>query len=165
MITSEINSADRRFNNILVDLYSESSGSDADSESLSQVSLDERYFLSDDADALSKEDIKKIRKCRVGHSTSKCSVCLEQFKKNQVISILPCSHKFHYKCMKPWFRKSTCCPLCRMDLKKHFHPTESEKVKSVFSESSQNRNPLLDASFLQPRVLTPFRSMRPSRRR
>jgi hypothetical protein len=138
---------------------------ETEEETPSQLTLDERYFLSEDADGLSQEDFKKIRKCKIGLSKSECSVCFEVFKKNQVINILPCKHKFHYKCIKPWLKKSTCCPLCRMDLKKYFNPGLINSVNSVESESSERRNPLLDASFLQPRVLTPFRSLRPSVRR
>ena len=160
-LNSQENSTDQRINNILLNLYNESSGSEESLE-LSELSLDERYFLSEEVDCLSKQDFKKLKKCRVGHSKTNCSVCLEKFVKNQVILILPCHHKFHYKCMKPWFGKSTCCPLCRLDIKKHFNP--SQEVPSVLSESSP-RNPLLDESFIQPRILTPYRSARPSRRR
>ena len=66
--------------------------------------------------------------------------------------------------MKPWFDKASCCPLCRFDLKKHFNPTKADDI-SDFSTSSERRNPLLDASFIQPRNFTPLRSSQTSRRR
>lgn len=143
------NSNDRQINNILHNLYSDSSNDESLSMDDSDFSLDERFFSIEEDERLSKKDRKKLQKKRVGESTSKCTVCLDQFQKRQIIQVLPCHHKFHYKCLKPWFDKSTFCPLCRMDIKKHFNPVpEAISVK----EGSQ-RNPLLDTSFIQPRRL------------
>jgi len=127
------------------------------SSEISSVSQDERYFSIEENECLSKVDQKKLKKCKIGESKSKCTICLEQFKKNQVIQILPCHHKFHHKCLKPWFKTSTCCPLCRMDIKKHFNP-ETPSIQSQLSVQSNERNSLLDRSFIQPRTYTPGRS-------
>jgi hypothetical protein len=135
----------------------DSSQSESLGSQFSELTLDERYLTSDVVDCLSREDQKKLKKCRIGKSKNKCTVCLEQYQKNEIIQILPCHHKFHYKCLKPWFNKSSCCPNCRFDLKKHFHPKKEEAL-SEFSTSSEQRNPLLDASFIQPRNYTPLRS-------
>ncbi|KAK8822710.1 hypothetical protein WA556_001603, partial [Blastocystis sp. ATCC 50177/Nand II] len=43
-----------------------------------------------------------------------CSICFEEFKENDPVSILPCNHCFHYKCITPWLgNKSVCCPVCK----------------------------------------------------
>ena len=47
-------------------------------------------------------------------SPSTCSICIDQFKENEVIRIMPCNHQFHKECVDPWilnYRKE--CPLCR----------------------------------------------------
>ena len=154
--SSQEDPMDRHLNNILNNLYSDSSNSDSQSVLRSELSHDERYLI-DEVDCLSKTDFKKLKKCRVGDSKSKCTVCLEGFEKNQIIRILPCHHKFHDKCTKPWFKKSVFCPLCRFDVKKHFHP-ETKQVPNTMSVNSETRNPLLDVSFIQPRYLTPMRT-------
>ncbi|DBB01205.1 TPA: hypothetical protein ACH3X1_001087 [Trebouxia sp. C0004] len=46
-----------------------------------------------------------------------CSVCLDSFSHGDQLSILPCSHKFHTKCIQPWLRQSglrSQCPLCKL---------------------------------------------------
>lgn len=43
-----------------------------------------------------------------------CSICINDIKQDDEISILPCGHNFHFDCIVPWFDsgKNT-CPLCR----------------------------------------------------
>lgn len=45
--------------------------------------------------------------------TGECSVCIDAFKKGQLVLRLRCSHVFHEKCLAPWFRRQTRCPYCR----------------------------------------------------
>lgn len=78
-------------------------------------------------DKLTPSEIKQIQKKKVGKSKSKCTVCLDHFKKGQIMQILPCNHKFHRKCVKTWFVDSTCCPNCRFDIKKHFKEQKSSE--------------------------------------
>jgi len=41
-----------------------------------------------------------------------CSICLEDFVKNEEIRILPCNHKFHPACIDPWLLNvSGTCPI------------------------------------------------------
>ena len=133
----------------------------------SMLSLDQQFFTFEESLSLSKKDQQKLKKARVGQIKSKCTVCLDHFKKDQVIQILPCHHKFHRKCVKPWFEKSVCCPLCRFDIKKYLNPTEEntnnininndDRVEISSSDLMSNQrinesaNPLLDTSFIQPR--------------
>ena len=45
-----------------------------------------------------------------------CSVCLDSFAEGDELSLLPCTHKFHNKCIQPWVRQSgtqALCPLCK----------------------------------------------------
>lgn len=45
-----------------------------------------------------------------------CSICLENFLKNEKIIKLDCRHIFHKKCIKKWFKDKDQknCPLCRI---------------------------------------------------
>ncbi|KAL5100853.1 hypothetical protein RYX36_005180 [Vicia faba] len=42
-----------------------------------------------------------------------CAVCLESFKIGEKLIPLPCAHKFHSTCLKPWLENNTHCPCCR----------------------------------------------------
>ena len=48
-----------------------------------------------------------------------CSICVDDFKKNNKIIILPCLHKFHVDCLKAWFKgkKQKLCPNCKFEVK------------------------------------------------
>lgn len=45
-----------------------------------------------------------------------CSICLEQFKDQEDIIILPCKHGFHKDCVHPWLQMHSECPSCRYKL-------------------------------------------------
>jgi len=43
-----------------------------------------------------------------------CVICLEDYKKDDIVTILPlCKHKFHKQCIGLWLYQSTTCPICR----------------------------------------------------
>ncbi|KEH38087.1 putative transcription factor C2H2 family [Medicago truncatula] len=42
-----------------------------------------------------------------------CAVCLESFKIGDKLIPLPCAHKFHSTCLKPWLENNSHCPCCR----------------------------------------------------
>lgn len=41
-----------------------------------------------------------------------CSICLEEYKYNDIIAVMKCDHKFHPQCLYTWKKKSNTCPLC-----------------------------------------------------
>ncbi|CAJ1975586.1 unnamed protein product [Sphenostylis stenocarpa] len=42
-----------------------------------------------------------------------CAVCLESFRVGETLIHLPCAHKFHDRCLKPWLENNSHCPCCR----------------------------------------------------
>ncbi|KAI1285896.1 E3 ubiquitin-protein ligase [Halotydeus destructor] len=43
-----------------------------------------------------------------------CAICLEQYRKDQLVCGLPCGHNYHEACIMSWlFRDNHCCPKCR----------------------------------------------------
>ena len=44
-----------------------------------------------------------------------CTICCENFQKNEDILYLPCKHCFHPLCIKEWFNNKKECPLCRKE--------------------------------------------------
>jgi len=45
-------------------------------------------------------------------NTPVCTVCYED-KIHKFLKALPCGHKFHKKCIKPWAKSNNSCPVCR----------------------------------------------------
>lgn len=97
--------------------------------SLSQSELDESVLLT-------REETKLLKRQKVGCSAGECTICFERYSKGQVIRNLPCGHMFHYKCMKPWLKISSYCPLCRFDLKTFC----SEKIETQTRDRFLNEN-------------------------
>ncbi|EGC31342.1 hypothetical protein DICPUDRAFT_24824, partial [Dictyostelium purpureum] len=52
-----------------------------------------------------------------GEHDSRCSICLDDFIKDQHIKRLPkCSHFYHAECIDEWLTSSKTCPLCKTEL-------------------------------------------------
>lgn len=47
-------------------------------------------------------------------SNKKCSICLETYKKGDVVRILPCLHQYHSECADVWLRLKCQCPVCNV---------------------------------------------------
>uniref|UniRef100_A0A0A8YY35 RING-type domain-containing protein n=1 Tax=Arundo donax TaxID=35708 RepID=A0A0A8YY35_ARUDO len=45
-----------------------------------------------------------------------CAVCLKDFKERDKLSMMPCSHSFHQRCIFDWLFLSGVCPCCRLAL-------------------------------------------------
>ena len=59
----------------------------------------------------------KIRKIKEDELLlNECIICLENYKKDDKISILSCDHYYHTKCLNEWLKKKEECPLCRIEI-------------------------------------------------
>ncbi|XP_077597866.1 RING finger protein 150 [Stigmatopora nigra] len=47
-----------------------------------------------------------------------CAVCIEGYKPNDVVRVLPCRHLFHKSCVDPWLLDHRTCPMCKMNILK-----------------------------------------------
>ncbi|KAI3903916.1 hypothetical protein MKW92_047359 [Papaver armeniacum] len=48
-----------------------------------------------------------------------CSICLSEYRPTETLKIIPpCNHYFHAKCIDPWLRMHTTCPVCRKSLQR-----------------------------------------------
>ncbi|KAL5702206.1 hypothetical protein ACHQM5_027450 [Ranunculus cassubicifolius] len=50
---------------------------------------------------------------RVSSQREVCSICLEDFVAHQQVMNLPCCHKYHSNCLRPWLAAHSHCPYCR----------------------------------------------------
>ena len=63
-----------------------------------------------------KVTIKKVDSDDEDNLLNECSICLENYKKDDMIIILSCHHNFHEECLKGWFKDNNSCPHCRENI-------------------------------------------------
>lgn len=64
--------------------------------------------------------------------TGDCAVCLEAFEAGDRCRQLPrCEHSFHAECVDSWLRKSSACPVCRVDAVDRRPPKGEAKAAAV----------------------------------
>ncbi|KAJ5072697.1 hypothetical protein M0811_09394 [Anaeramoeba ignava] len=56
--------------------------------------------------------ISKNEELRLAQNQRFCSVCLSEFKENDVVKTLPCFHFFHQSCIEKWLKIKKKCPVC-----------------------------------------------------
>lgn len=83
---------------------------------------------------MTKCEMKFIKKKVIKRSGSSCIVCLDKYQENQIIRILPCNHIFHYKCLKPWLKTSSFCPLCRTNIKEKIWEKFENQLSTVLKK-------------------------------
>lgn len=76
-----------------------------------------RYLA--EPEGASSEIIKTLneRKITKKETHSQCTICLENYKENDMARKLPCGHEFHSDCVDVWLRIKGSCPLCRTDIR------------------------------------------------
>ena len=67
---------------------------------------------------LKKSGSKRFSWGRMGSSwkssnQDQCAICLDRFKASEMVSLLPCAHRFHSDCVLPWLQSNAQCPCCR----------------------------------------------------
>ena len=60
-------------------------------------------------------------------SEKQCAICWEDLKPPSVV--LECGHRFHYKCLSEWAKRSSKCPMCRQDFQSE-EDTQDENNES-----------------------------------
>ncbi|XP_052280522.1 RING finger protein 150-like isoform X2 [Dreissena polymorpha] len=103
-----------------------------------------------------KKAIAKIpqRSVKVGDKeldadADQCAVCIEPYKVSDVIRVLPCKHVFHKSCVDPWLLDQRSCPMCKMDILRHFgmHLNDSQESVPQDAESGAlSSTPVIEES-------------------
>jgi len=55
-----------------------------------------------------------------------CSICMDNFEKNQTVLTTQCGHEFHDTCAHQWFAVTSTCPVCR-----HVLPDAEETTEKL----------------------------------
>jgi hypothetical protein len=46
-----------------------------------------------------------------------CNICFADFKNDDMVKFLPCTHRFHADCVDPWLQEHPTCPNCKQNLR------------------------------------------------
>uniref|UniRef100_A0A1A7WE43 Ring finger protein 150a n=1 Tax=Iconisemion striatum TaxID=60296 RepID=A0A1A7WE43_9TELE len=70
--------------------------------------------------AISKLQVRTLKKGdkEIESDFDNCAVCIDGYKANDVVRILPCRHVFHKHCVDPWLQDHRTCPMCKMNILK-----------------------------------------------
>ena len=94
-------------------------------EALAETGIATRFHMHEDApkqpNGLSEQLIANLPQFKmdgVAAESAKttgdlCPVCYDVFREDDMLSQLPCSHKFHAACVGVWLQKADTCPACR----------------------------------------------------
>lgn len=66
-----------------------------------------------------------------------CCICKENLIVGDKMQELPCKHKFHPLCLKPWLDEHNSCPICRQELQTDDHNYESWKEREKEAEEER----------------------------
>ncbi|XP_052209542.1 E3 ubiquitin-protein ligase AIP2 [Diospyros lotus] len=68
---------------------------------------------------------------------AECSICKENLVIGDRMQELPCKHKYHPPCLKPWLDEHNSCPICRHELQTDDHNYESWKEREKEAEEER----------------------------
>lgn len=60
---------------------------------------------------------KKVDEQMLGSDGSaECSICMDQVELGTEVTVLPCTHWFHFSCIEAWLIQHNTCPHCRRSI-------------------------------------------------
>lgn len=60
---------------------------------------------------------KKVSREMLGSDGSaECSICMDAVELGTEVTVLPCTHWFHYPCIEAWLNQHNTCPHCRRSI-------------------------------------------------
>uniref|UniRef100_A0A4W4FD42 RING-type domain-containing protein n=1 Tax=Electrophorus electricus TaxID=8005 RepID=A0A4W4FD42_ELEEL len=84
-----------------------------------QLRIQQRELKKVAEKAIAKLQVRTLRRTDpVLSEDYSCAVCIDSFKRGDVVTNLPCRHVFHKTCIEPWLLEHHTCPMCKYDILK-----------------------------------------------
>ena len=71
-----------------------------------------------------------------GGEEAECTVCLDSLAAGEETRRLPCLHVFHRKCIDHWLLTRRKCPLCNLNIIRHFGLNNTSRESEDSDEAS-----------------------------
>lgn len=68
--------------------------------------------------AIEKLQKKKLDREMMGDGKAECTICIDDMKLGDEVTVLPCNHWFHEECVVLWLKEHNTCPICRAPIEK-----------------------------------------------
>ncbi|XP_059372816.1 RING finger protein 148 [Carassius carassius] len=103
-----------------------------------QLKKQEMEMKRENEKAIAKLEVRTLRTGdpEVESEDVSCVVCTESFRHNEKVTVLPCRHFYHKKCIEPWLLEHPTCPMCKFHILKYKIDEEIDVPPTSSSPSS-----------------------------
>ncbi|XP_021336982.2 RING finger protein 148 isoform X1 [Danio rerio] len=90
--------------------------------------------------AIGKLEVRTLRTNdpEVDSDDTGCVVCTDSYQRGEQVTVLPCRHLYHKKCIEPWLLEHPTCPMCKYNILKSSIEEDSYDQPSPSSSSSSS---------------------------
>mmetsp|Transcript_31878 Transcript_31878/g.40886 ORF Transcript_31878/g.40886 Transcript_31878/m.40886 type:complete len:331 (+) Transcript_31878:154-1146(+) len=81
-----------------------------------------------------EEEAKVFEEVSGTAASTDCTVCLEPFKAQDQVLLMPCNHAYHPSCLIPWLYQQNTCPDCRHEVRDQASETREELTSLTIHE-------------------------------
>ncbi|XP_056626114.1 E3 ubiquitin-protein ligase RNF128 isoform X2 [Triplophysa dalaica] len=98
-----------------------------------QLRIQQREIKREAKNAIEKLQVRTLRRGdpEVDSEDICCVVCTDAFKRDEKVTVLPCRHLYHKKCIEPWFLEHPTCPICKYNILKSKIDEDSNVMTST----------------------------------
>ncbi|XP_026851987.2 RING finger protein 148 [Electrophorus electricus] len=98
-----------------------------------QLRIQQRELKKVAEKAIAKLQVRTLRRTdpEIEAEDYSCAVCIDSFKRGDVVTNLPCRHVFHKTCIEPWLLEHHTCPMCKYDILKGEVGVEAGQASSL----------------------------------
>ncbi|KAI3771612.1 hypothetical protein L6452_02778 [Arctium lappa] len=107
--------------------------------------------------ATSKDFLKSLKRVKMAKemmesfgSRAFCTICIEDIQRKDMVSVLPCCHLFHHRCILEALNHSNTCPNCRCHFPSagHHHHRNHRPITTRILHSISRRINALDEAII-----------------
>ncbi|XP_077091838.1 RING finger protein 148 [Siphateles boraxobius] len=97
-----------------------------------QLRMEQREMKKVTEKAIAKLQVRTLRTGdpEVVSEDTSCVVCTDSFTHNEQVTVLPCRHLYHKKCIEPWLLEHPTCPMCKYNILKSKIDEEGDEQPS-----------------------------------
>ncbi|KAJ0939480.1 putative chromatin regulator PHD family [Helianthus annuus] len=59
------------------------------------------------------KNLKVLKYSGSGEEGELCVICQDEFKREEMLAVLECKHRYHPRCIKEWLIRMNVCPVCK----------------------------------------------------